>query len=282
MCAQAFEVPIAGGALQGTGGVSENATKVVRPLRLCAIMAKGYRLSERLRILPGGAALIVPEDVLVVADLHLGCEAALEQEGLSLPRVQTRKIEQYVRELIEGVSPSKLIVAGDLKHNFSKNLTQEWQDVSMFVRGLSEKVPLEVVKGNHDNFLAMILREFDVPLVMETDIGGVRIAHGHTGARAEMPTVIGHIHPSIGLRDGVDVGMKDRCFLYRERADMLVLPALSLVASGLDVVEQPGSDRSSPLLPENGLADFTPVSFSEDRPLRFPPVGILRALRSSG
>jgi putative SbcD/Mre11-related phosphoesterase len=243
-------------------------------------VARGYRLDDRFRVFPGGAVLITPEDVMVVADLHLGCEAALEQEGLSLPHVQTRKIESYVRELIDSVSPSKLIVAGDLKHNFSRNLTQEWQDVSGFVRGLSETVPLEVVKGNHDNFLASILRELDIPLVMEAEVGGVRIAHGHAGVRSDVPTVIGHIHPSVRLRDGVDAGMKARCFLYSERIRMLILPALSLVASGFDVVEQPDSDMSSPLLPGNGLVDFIPISFAENRPLKFPSVGALRAIRS--
>lgn len=243
-------------------------------------MAKGYRLSERLRILPGGAALIVPEEVLVVADLHLGCEAALEQEGLSLPRVQTRKVEAYVRRLVEEVSPSKMIVAGDLKHNFSRNLTQEWQDVSRFVRGLSDMVPLEVVKGNHDNFLFSILGELGTPLAMETVVGGIRVVHGHAGRCTDAPTIIGHIHPSLVLKDGVNAGLKDRCFLYSEREDMLVLPALSIVASGLDVVRQADSDRSSPLLPEDGLASYSPMTFSEGRPLRFPSVGSLRAALS--
>lgn len=243
-------------------------------------VTKGYRLSERLRVLPGGAALIMPEEVMVIADLHLGCEAALESEGLSLPRVQTRKIEGYVRDLIDSVSPSKLIVAGDLKHNFSRNLVQEWEDVSRFVCGLSEAVEVEVVKGNHDNFLGSILREFGVPLVGETSVGGVRIAHGHSGTPSGRPTVMGHIHPSVGLRDGPGPGVKDGCFLYSRLLEMLVLPALSLVAGGLDVVVQPDADRASPLLPRDGLVDFVPISFAEGRPLRFPSVGELRALRS--
>lgn len=60
---------------------------------------------------------------------------------------------------------------------------------------------------------------------------------------------------------------------------MLILPALSLVASGLEVVEQLDSDRSSPLLPEEGLADFVPILFAEDRPLKFPAVRDLRTMR---
>jgi len=85
----------------------------------------GYRIAQGVEILPGGAALLTEENVLVVADMHLGVEASLEYEGLSLPRVQTKKIADFMTKLIKAVSPSKVIVAGDLKHNFSRNLVQE-------------------------------------------------------------------------------------------------------------------------------------------------------------
>lgn len=120
---------------------------------------KGYRLCDGLLIFPGGAALIEDENTLVVADMHLGCEASLELEGMSIPRVQTRKIENYMKTMMAELEPSKVIVAGDLKHNFSMNLTQEWQDVRSFVRMLEGIVPIEVIKGNHDNYLGLILRD---------------------------------------------------------------------------------------------------------------------------
>lgn len=242
-------------------------------------MSLGYKLNSSMEIFPGGAALLRESNTMVVADLHLGCEAALEHEGLSIPRLQTRIIEQYLVETVASVRPDRLVVAGDLKHNFSRNLVQEWQDVSRFVRSLSGLAPLVVVKGNHDNYLGSILRELGASLVMETESGGIRIAHGHTGVRSAAPTVMGHLHPSIGLRDGVGASVKDRCFLYSERDRMLILPALSLVASGLEVVGQLDSDRCSPLLPDEGLAGFVPILFTDDRPLKFPAIRDLRAMR---
>jgi putative SbcD/Mre11-related phosphoesterase len=242
-------------------------------------MTLGYKLNSSVEIFPGGAVLLRESNTMVVADLHLGCEAALEHEGLSIPRLQTRAIEQYLTDTVASVRPDRLVVAGDLKHNFSRNLVQEWQDVSRFVRNLKGLVSLVVVKGNHDNFLGSILRELGTSLVMETDSGGIRIAHGHTGVRSAVPTVMGHLHPSIVVRDGVGASVKDRCFLYSERDRMLILPALSLVASGLEVVGQLDSDRSSPLLPEDGLACFVPILFADDRPLKFPAIKDLRAMR---
>jgi len=220
-------------------------------------------------------------DVLVIADMHLGYEAALEEEGLSIPRVQTKKIEAYVLELIDALAPSRVIVAGDLKHNFSRNLTQEWQDVARFVRSLVGRAALEVVRGNHDNYLGLILSEHGIPFSREIRSSGVRVVHGHDGVLSDEPTIMGHIHPSIRLKDSVGATLKDPCFLFDEGRKILVLPALSLASPGTDVVGQEWSDRISPLLAEGGLSPFTPVAFSGERALEFPTVAELRALRRS-
>ena len=238
----------------------------------------GYRVVRGVEILPGGAALLTEENVLVVADMHLGVEAALEYEGLSIPRVQTKKIADYITGLIKTVSPSRVVVAGDLKHNFSRNLTQEWQDIERFVKGLSGRVSLEAIKGNHDNYLGLILREHGVPLRSEVIVSGVRILHGHSGRLDGRMTIMGHIHPSMRLRDGIGASLKNQCFLYDKGRRVLVLPALSLVAYGTDVIGQPSSDRMSPLLSDGGLSDFVPIAFSGDKPLRFPTVGEMRGI----
>jgi len=59
-----------------------------------------YRISDWAELLPGGAVLLTDENVLVVADMHLGVEASLEYEGLSIPRVQTKKILEYLESVI--------------------------------------------------------------------------------------------------------------------------------------------------------------------------------------
>lgn len=239
----------------------------------------GHRVLPGVSILPGGAAFLTDEKVLVVADMHLGAEAALEYEGLSIPRVQTRKIEEYMVGIIEMVHPSKVIVAGDLKHNFSRNLTQEWQDVERFIRVLRGKALLQVVRGNHDNYLNIILREHGIPFRNEVNVSGVRLLHGHKGELRNKTTIIGHIHPSIRLRDDVGASLKDQCFLLDRDRRVLVLPALSLVAYGTDVVSHPSSDGMSPLLSDEGLSGFVPIVFSKKgEPLEFPTVGELRRL----
>ncbi len=213
---------------------------------------------------------------VVVADLHLGCEAALEYEGLSLPRVQAKKIEAYLTSVIEAVGPDELVVAGDLKHNFSHNLTQEWNEVTSFVRAIADLVEIVVVRGNHDNFLSAILAELGIPFKREYEVGSYTVIHGHEEAPKNGPLVLGHIHPSILLRDDVGAGMKSPCYLYDRERGIIVLPALSIVSPGIDVIGNPSSDVVSPLIAPYGLGGFVPIVFSGSRPMTFPTVSELR------
>lgn len=241
-----------------------------------SVVVRGFRCGDRYEVFPGGAVLVKDADVMVISDLHLGCEAALEYEGLSLPRVQTRSIEATLRSLLESVRPGRLVVAGDLKHNFSRNLTQEWDDVTRFVRSIAGIVDLEVVKGNHDNYLVTILRESGITLCAETSFGDVRIVHGHRGGPVTGPTVMGHIHPALAVKDSVGGTVKVQCHLHDPERDIMVLPAMSLVAGGVDVVHQDSSDSMSPMLEGTGLGPFRPVVATRDQVLRFPEVSKMR------
>lgn len=237
---------------------------------------KGYIVEQDMELHSAGAVMLLDHNALVVADLHLGCEAALEYQGLSLPRMQTRRLKQTLIAYIKRLKPDRLVVAGDLKHNFSRNLIQEWNDVADFVRSISALVDVEVVRGNHDNYLGAILSEFHLPLRSELRIGRFRIIHGHFGA-AQGPTVMGHIHPSITLTDDVGGRVKRPCFMHDRSTSSLILPAMSLVFPGADVVRNVPSETTSPLLAESGLEDFTPIVFADGRPLVFPKLSEIRA-----
>ncbi len=237
----------------------------------------GYRIEDWGTLLPGGALLLNESRTLVVADMHLGYEAALEYEGMSIPRVQTKKIERYMDDLLRTVRPTKVIVAGDLKHNFSRDLIQEYQDIEHFVQLLKDRAPLECVKGNHDNFLNLILRECNVPpLKKEIGFGHIKVVHGHQPTELGDITIMGHMHPSIRLRDNVGASVKDHCYLWHPQKRILVLPALSILAAGMDVVLGEGADTMSPLFGRDGLDRCLPIVFSGERAFKFPSVGELR------
>ncbi|MDG6220650.1 MAG: metallophosphoesterase [Candidatus Thermoplasmatota archaeon] len=198
--------------------------------------------------LHSSGALYMPDSgVAAVADLHIGFEAALSESGATMPRAQRHVLLDRMKYVLEELKPRKLVVVGDLKHNFDRNLSQEWEEVEEIVEWLSKRCELVVVRGNHDNYLVSILRRRGVLLEDSVEIDGIAFAHGHKDLEWKGLLVMGHEHPSAGLRDPVGGMVKLPCFLYhngiggvRGGKSVVVLPAMSPLATGTDVIRAGG------------------------------------------
>ncbi len=129
------------------------------------------------------------------------------------------------------------MIAGDFKHEFSRNLTDEWVEIKQVLRFLRERTEPVVVRGNHDNFLATILGDLRIPLHDRYDLGGCTFVHGHEDVQALGTIVIGHEHPAVKLRDTLGATVSVPAFLVADR--LVVLPAFSPLALGVDVASYP-------------------------------------------
>ncbi|MET1123648.1 MAG: metallophosphoesterase [Archaeoglobaceae archaeon] len=182
-------------------------------------------------------------DAAVIADLHLGIENVMQESGVAIPKMQIGEILRNVKRIIRKYNISKLVVAGDLKHEFSRNLPYEWEDVRTFVETVrGEGVELEVVRGNHDNFLAAILAEYGIELKEVSNVAGYCIVHGHRECDCER-IVMGHEHPSIKVRVRGAL-YSYPCYLVADRR-IVVVPAFSPLVLGSDVLS---GDFLSPIL----------------------------------
>ena len=187
--------------------------------------------SVKVVLTPERAAII--DRTAIIADLHLGFENAMREVGVAFPRVQIAEIKSTLEKLF-GRGIKKLAVAGDLKHEFSRNLPYEWKDVEEFVDFVNAHgVELVVVKGNHDNYLAAILKKYGIDLFEELEMGDLLVVHGHRNFDLSKPVVMGHEHPAVRLR--VRGGIYSYpCFL--KLRNVLVLPPFSPLVSGSDVL----------------------------------------------
>jgi len=210
---------------------------------------------DELEVMPGvritsHQCLWLPEEAtVVVADLHIGYESALEADGIHIPRIQTAAVQEALDGILERFSPDRVVVAGDLKHEFSRNLGQELRDVRKVIDELSRQVEVIVVKGNHDNYLENIVSRIEVPVVEKHVQGGVTIVHGHAPCSSR-PLVMGHEHPSVKIVDRVGAYLKLPCFMHLKEEGIIVLPAFSPLASGTDLTGVPSRDYLSPILRE--------------------------------
>ncbi len=180
---------------------------------------------------PERAAII--EGVAVIADLHLGFESVMQDIGIAFPRMQIKDVLANTRKILEKYSVDRLVIAGDLKHEFSRNLPYEWEDVELFLDAFSN-VEIDVIRGNHDNFLAAILAKHGVELKESIRIDDWVVVHGHKECNAEK-IIMGHEHPAVKIRKGGVYCFP--CFLHAKNdREVIVLPAFSPLMSGSDVL----------------------------------------------
>jgi len=191
------------------------------------------RLTGNLEILKEKALLLRDEGLAVIADLHLGCEGVLQSAGISIPRRQKTAMLESLSRIIDDHAPEIIVVDGDFKHNFSRNLDEEWLEVKEVLGFLKRRARLVVIRGNHDNYLATILHEMDIKMRRSYRAGGYTFAHGHWDIKTDGPIIIGHEHPALKLRDDIGAVVSLPAFVVGR--DVIVLPAFSPLALGTDV-----------------------------------------------
>jgi len=143
---------------------------------------------------------------LVIADLHIGWEISLAQEGIHVPS-QTHKMLRKLLQIIDLCKPSSLLFLGDVKHTIAKVELEEWRDIPEFFEALINKVnDIQVILGNHDGNLEPLLPE-KVKILPSTGLaeGNVGFFHGNAWPAPELLScrslVMGHVHPTVAFRD---------------------------------------------------------------------------------
>ncbi|MBI4453868.1 metallophosphoesterase [Candidatus Woesearchaeota archaeon] len=159
---------------------------------------------------------------LVIPDVHIGYEEALNKQGILIPRTQFKEIminiEKIMKEAISKFkSINKIIILGDLKHEFGSISETEWRQTLRFLDFLSKFCSnIILIKGNHDTILGPIARKRNLEIADNCLIDDIFLVHGDK-IPSDIPKqaeiiIIGHEHPAISLKHGPRVE-KYKCFL---------------------------------------------------------------------
>ncbi|MCK9151196.1 metallophosphoesterase [Methanobacterium alcaliphilum] len=199
-------------------------------------------------------------DYLIISDLHFGYEHSLNRDGLMIPKFQFEKILDRLESINSTVKSKKIVINGDLKHDFGKINRQEWKEVHSFLSFIEDNFEeIILIKGNHDNFTPYIARKFDLDLKETFRFDNNLILHGHfipenINELSDENIIIGHEHPCIGLRSGERVE-KIKCFLkgsFNEK-NLIVMPSFNFVSEGSDVLHE---KLLSPFLKKSSINEF--------------------------
>src|SRR3989344_417556 len=196
--------------------------------------------------------------ILAISDTQIGYEESLNKQGIMLPRFQHKDLMKRVKKLVEICRPGKIIINGDLKHEFGRVSGTEWRYTLELIDFLGEKAELVLVRGNHDKTLGPIAEKKNLEIVDYYVVGDIYFCHGHeipenSDFKKAKAVIIGHEHPAIGLRENGRVE-RFKCFLRgkHKKKTLLVLPSFNLLTEGTDVLSE---KLLSPFLKQN-IKDF--------------------------
>jgi putative SbcD/Mre11-related phosphoesterase len=205
---------------------------------------------------PWPAIYVRKIDAIVIADLHLGYEGIMAEQGIFIPKVQFEREMEILKKIVERQKAGLVIICGDIKHEFSETSYHEFIEVTELFKFLRENFrEVIAIKGNHDNYLIRVTRRHDVKLFDEFEVGDFFFLHGHTMPRdleavKARYVIMAHEHPAIMLYDEVGGKEKLDCFLYGDFDDkrLVVLPAFSTLAEGSQINVIPREELLSPIL----------------------------------
>ena len=216
---------------------------------------------------------------LIIADTHIGYEEALNKQGILMPRFQFKEIIQRLERIIGNKRFDKIVINGDIKHEFGTISDQEWRHSLRLLDFLAKHCKeIVLIKGNHDTILGPIAKKRDIRVLdhlvlrcppesrSESGHGGlidkkvnkILIIHGDKAPDKKLlkgikTIIIGHEHPAVTLKEG------PRHELYKaflkgkwKGYNLIVQPSFNLVTEGTDVMKE---RLLSPFLQQN-LKDF--------------------------
>jgi uncharacterized protein len=195
----------------------------------------------------------------IVSDIHIGYEESLNRQGILIPRNSYNDLLLRLEKSLEHIKKrniiEKIIINGDLIHEFGKVSRKERDLVNKFVNFLSNYGSVVLIEGNHDKALKYII-DADIEIKTHLILGKMLITHGDKIPSKDLlknikTIIIGHEHPAVAVTSGSRVE-KYKCFLkgkYESR-DLIVTPSCNLFIEGTDVLRE---KMLSPLLKKNIL-----------------------------
>ena len=178
------------------------------------------------------------KDYLIIGDLHIGLEEAMNKQGVLIPSFQFNDLMDKLKEILKKVKVKTIVINGDLKHEFGTVSDQEWRQTLQLIDSLKDyKVIL--IKGNHDNILGPIAKKRNIEVKEYLKLDDILITHGNEIKEVKCKVIIiGHEHPAVSIKSEVRSELY-KCFLKGKwkRKVLIVMPSFSLVSEGSDVLK---------------------------------------------
>ncbi|HID26001.1 MAG TPA: metallophosphoesterase [Thermoplasmata archaeon] len=202
------------------------------------------------------AALFIPQHgLLVMADLHVGIEYMLYEQGIHVGSRVNRLVE-HVKDVVAKTRAEELLILGDVKHVVPGSPFSQKKDLEYFFKEFEKELFIHIVPGNHDGGIEKLVSKHvrvhssSGWMLEEESIGFV---HGHRWPSERVmrcsTLVVAHTHPTVRLKDKLGYRFSERCWVNTtidytkvgkrysstEVVDVIVMPAFNPLCGGIPV-----------------------------------------------
>ncbi|MBI2147468.1 metallophosphoesterase [Candidatus Woesearchaeota archaeon] len=210
-------------------------------------MANNTKQLNQIELLPGVRIIDLVLQIgttIVVGDVHIGIEEALNKQGIMIPRFHFGEIMGRMERILEQARPEKVILIGDVKHEFGMISEQEWRETLQFLDLLlAHAKEVVLIRGNHDTILGPIARKRNLTVQDQAILGDILLLHGDKIPSLLPPgiatIIIGHEHPAVTIRDKIRAETY-KCFLkgtYKKKK-LIVLPSFHPMSEGTNILQE--------------------------------------------
>lgn len=218
--------------------------------------------------LHGLSIYLINSKTLVLSDIHIGYEEALNKDGVMIPRLYFKHLFEKTKNLLEEFDIKTIVLNGDVKHELGKISRSEWKDTKNFFEMLKQKTKdIILIKGNHDNLIEPIAKINKIKIAEYHISDDVIICHGDVLLDINKiekennskinKIILGHTHPAISI------GNKNRtetykCFLAGDwnKRKLILMPSYNEITIGVDVTKE---NLSSPFL-KNDVFNYSKIN----------------------
>jgi len=235
-------------------------------------------------IIVHNALFLLKQQTLIIADLHLGFDESLRNQGVMLPLTNTKIELSNLKKILEALKKydvKNIVFNGDIKHEFGAVLKYEDKSFKQLL-DLSQDHNLYFIKGNHDKIVEAYLsrvNKFDnVYLTDMLIIDDYIMIHGDStldkfvdkdkivvsgnGSFDNKTLIIGHEHPVVSLEDSHRSEKYKALLISKE---VIVLPSFHPAILGVEINEEFNQNQYlSPVLNDIQPDDFEVFLFGDD------------------
>jgi DNA ligase-associated metallophosphoesterase len=173
---------------------------------------------QTLSLLPQKALYWKEQNILVVSDIHFGKSGHFRKHGIAVPDTVNTTNIQKLEELVQHISPKKILFLGDLFHSEINAEVEQFKEWRM----AHADIEMILTIGNHDILTRFEFEKMKLVCVNQYELEPFVFMHDESESKnSSRYPITGHIHPAVKLTVGGRQRIYVPCFYFGKSHGML-------------------------------------------------------------